>query len=428
MTTLSDYNNNPGNLRPPKGLTYEGQIGVDENGFAVFQTKEFGRKALLQDIRAKQKAGLNTPQSFVDKYAPAGQENKEESRDNYKLTLAAGLGLKSTNDPFPEGSEEKIADLITKFEGTTQPPGEPGAEPPAEPFDIPEGGDQAPTFKERLKEQLPGIAGAGVGSAIGTTLATGKKAKQGMDLFADYMRSQIGAKPMQIPDVSAPPGMGLPPAQGPLSNPPAGGRMTQNWIRAQDTTGRYEDVAQKARSMGEAHQMKEAAIAAENKIRQIAPEMAQDPRRAGLFLPTQIGSGPRGAPTVPINTPPSLLDEAIAKLGNIAKGGLRVLSSAPVAGALGGYGTVTSGIEAYEREKAGDRPGAALAGMGTLGALAAVPYPPAQGVGLAASALSPLSLMVLDRMRKIQAEPEPAPATEAEMQEASRPAFRYARP
>ena len=35
MTSIADYNNNPGNLRPPKGLTYEGQIGVDERGFVT---------------------------------------------------------------------------------------------------------------------------------------------------------------------------------------------------------------------------------------------------------------------------------------------------------------------------------------------------------------------------------------------------------
>ena len=38
MSTLAEYNNNPGNLRPPAGVKYDGQIGVDENGFAIFGT------------------------------------------------------------------------------------------------------------------------------------------------------------------------------------------------------------------------------------------------------------------------------------------------------------------------------------------------------------------------------------------------------
>ena len=115
MTSVADYNNNPGNLKP-KGFTYKGQIGVDDRGFAIFENKDAGRNALLQDIRAKQKQGLNTPESFIDKYAPAMAENPEEGRENYKMKMAQHLGLKSTTDPFPKGSEEKLADLIASFE------------------------------------------------------------------------------------------------------------------------------------------------------------------------------------------------------------------------------------------------------------------------------------------------------------------------
>jgi len=121
MTSIAEYNNNPGNIRPPKGLTYEGQIGIDDRGFAIFATKEAGRGALLQDIRAKQKQGLNNPNSFIDKYAPASAENPEEGRDNYKIRMAQHLGLKNTTDPFPKGSEEKIADLIASFEAGAAP-------------------------------------------------------------------------------------------------------------------------------------------------------------------------------------------------------------------------------------------------------------------------------------------------------------------
>jgi hypothetical protein len=115
MTSVADYNNNPGNLRP-KGFTYKGQIGVDERGFAIFENKDAGRNALLQDIRAKQRQGLNTPEAFINKYAPAMPENPEEGRENYKMRMAQHLGLKSTTDPFPKGSEEQLADLIASFE------------------------------------------------------------------------------------------------------------------------------------------------------------------------------------------------------------------------------------------------------------------------------------------------------------------------
>jgi hypothetical protein len=120
MTSIASYNNNPGNLKP-KGFTYEGQIGLDDQGFAIFATKDAGRSALIQDIRAKQKQGLNNPNAFIDKYTPAMKENPEEGRDNYKIRMAQHLGLKSTTDPFPAGSEEKIADLIATIEGGEAP-------------------------------------------------------------------------------------------------------------------------------------------------------------------------------------------------------------------------------------------------------------------------------------------------------------------
>ena len=120
MTSVADYNNNPGNLKP-KGFTYKGQIGLDDRGFAIFENKDAGRNALIQDIRAKQSQGLNNPNAFIDKYTPATKENPEEGRDNYKIFLAQNLGLKNTTDPFPKGSEEKIADLIAQFEGGSSP-------------------------------------------------------------------------------------------------------------------------------------------------------------------------------------------------------------------------------------------------------------------------------------------------------------------
>ena len=51
--TRSDFNNNPGNLRPPPGVKYYGMIGVDDKGFAIFENKDYGRQALINDINKK---------------------------------------------------------------------------------------------------------------------------------------------------------------------------------------------------------------------------------------------------------------------------------------------------------------------------------------------------------------------------------------
>jgi hypothetical protein len=117
---LSSYNNNPGNLRPPKGVTYQGQIGVDpKNGFAIFEDAELGRKALINDINQKLKRGINTPDAFIDVYSPAGKENPDDNQKNYKSYMARITGISSPSDSFPEGSAEKIADAITHFEAGT---------------------------------------------------------------------------------------------------------------------------------------------------------------------------------------------------------------------------------------------------------------------------------------------------------------------
>ena len=45
MGTIAQDYNNPGNLRPPKGVTYDGQIGIGDHGFAIFETPEAGKTA-----------------------------------------------------------------------------------------------------------------------------------------------------------------------------------------------------------------------------------------------------------------------------------------------------------------------------------------------------------------------------------------------
>ena len=136
MTTIAEYNNNPGNLRPPKGVTYKGQIGIDDKGFAIFENYDYGRGALINDIQIKQKRGINTPHSFIDIYTPASEENPEQARDNYKIGMAEHLGLKNTSDPFPENSAEKIAEFIEKFESGKQPQGSQQKENPNNPFAV----------------------------------------------------------------------------------------------------------------------------------------------------------------------------------------------------------------------------------------------------------------------------------------------------
>lgn len=187
MTTLSEYNNNPGNIRPAKGVKYEGMIGVDDKGFAIFETPKYGQQALTNDLTHKlEKRGIRTPAEFVDVYAPAGKENDEDARDNYKIYIANKLGLKSTTDPFPENAVPKLAQAVTAFEGgkwqeehkgeakdETQPeakPTEGAAEGEEERLKPVESSEATTAEKAAL-----GAAGAYTGAKVAGGIETGRK-------------------------------------------------------------------------------------------------------------------------------------------------------------------------------------------------------------------------------------------------------------
>jgi len=118
---VSKWNNNPGNLRP-SGWTYEGQIGVDGRGFAIFEDYESGRRALEKDIDIKLSRGINSPNKFIDYYLGDPKkdvENSAESRANYKKYVAKHLGMEDPDAEFAGDSVSKIADAVEAFEGGT---------------------------------------------------------------------------------------------------------------------------------------------------------------------------------------------------------------------------------------------------------------------------------------------------------------------
>ena len=114
---LSTWNNNPGNLRPPKGVTYKGQIATDpDTGFAIFADSDAGRNALEGDINIKLKRGISTPHDFVEAYLGKDPNNTNQNKIDYKQHITNSLGLNDPHDPFPENSTSKIADAVSSFE------------------------------------------------------------------------------------------------------------------------------------------------------------------------------------------------------------------------------------------------------------------------------------------------------------------------
>lgn len=382
-------------LKMPDKPGAAGEIGIMQIKPATAEMIGFPREKL--DIPTENiKAGLTYLKMGIDKFgdpvlAVAGYNAGHDHP--YFTNPSKGL---------PESTKTYLKS-IKSMGGFTQPEEEAEAEEPAAaPVEV---SDQ--DFMKQKGRIMTDVIGAGTGAAVAKGMDVGSKGVQFMGNLADTAKAMAGQA--RSGTLGAPGGLpgGLPPAQGPLQGPPAGGRMTQNWIGAQDTTGAYRDVGMKARSMGEAHQMKEAAIAAENKIRQIAPEMRQVPERAGLFIPSQTGAGPRGARTAPIPSAPP--PGPLSRVTEAAKTGATALGSSPVlSGALGGLGAAEGAQEFYKRYKAGDIPGMMISGVGTLGGLAtAVPNPIVRGVGTAISGASPLTLYLLDKMRQSGAEVPP---------------------
>lgn len=69
-------NNNPGNIRPDKRWTWQGQVGVDSGGYLVFDSMANGIRAMAVDLKNKiTKRGLNTIEKIIPVYAPAADNN-----------------------------------------------------------------------------------------------------------------------------------------------------------------------------------------------------------------------------------------------------------------------------------------------------------------------------------------------------------------
>jgi hypothetical protein len=85
-------NNNPGDLKPPMGLStyWDGQTGTDAEGFAVFEGEDWGWRALKIDVSTH--ALKNPEQSlagFIAQFAPSTENNTLA----YTEAVASALGV-----------------------------------------------------------------------------------------------------------------------------------------------------------------------------------------------------------------------------------------------------------------------------------------------------------------------------------------------
>lgn len=70
-------NNNPGNIRAVDGVTWDGQVGVDDAGFVIFDTPDLaGIRALAKVLRTYyEKHGLKNIYAMLQRYAPPSEND-----------------------------------------------------------------------------------------------------------------------------------------------------------------------------------------------------------------------------------------------------------------------------------------------------------------------------------------------------------------
>ena len=64
-------NHNPGNLRYVASVPWNGQVGDDGTGYAVFDTDEHGVRALGHQLQTYSSLGLNTVTAIITRSAPS---------------------------------------------------------------------------------------------------------------------------------------------------------------------------------------------------------------------------------------------------------------------------------------------------------------------------------------------------------------------
>jgi hypothetical protein len=386
MTTLAEYNNNPGNIRPAKGVKYEGLLGVDDKGFGIFATPENGQKALIGDLTYKLgKRGIKTPAEFVDVYAPASEENDEDARDNYKIYIAQKLGLKSTDDPFPENAVSSLAKAVTAFEGGKwqEPSGGEKTPAKADSEPSPAGSSESqygPTLIGAEPEERGGddadrdmsaLETGAIGSVLGGAAGSVYEAKAPVFRMAQRVGLLPGGKPITPSDAATlVEKVMTPDAQAAGARKTHGGENWQKSLTGISTPGAQMDKA----SLDLAKGMNQAVTGG-------APGFT-----GGKITEGGIILNPRDAAAVDVKRQAAVARAAenearfqqmmqnINKPNAVKQAASRVMSSAPAKGSLAGLGVGFNAQDAYNKFDQGDYTGGALStGAATASGLSLVP-------------------------------------------------------
>jgi hypothetical protein len=326
------------------------------------------------------------------------------------IAYNAGPELTYLSDPtkgkLPESTENYVRDIY-KLGGFTDMP------KPAEQEDQGDQGKDKNVTEEFLSkfqspeakaQALTDLMAMGAGAAGAKVAEVGSATASGLRDVRDILAAQAAAARQ-----------GTPPA--PIPTDPMHTRQMQGTTdggatgKARQTTFNTATSQQAAAAKQQADIMqqlqRQGVITGDAKsVMAKAPGLTATP--SGVLLPSsQVYADippPQGTTPPPR---PSLLQrtqQTTANVGRAMGRGMTAPFRSPIfSGGLGGLAAAEGGQEAYTRLKAGDDPGAAIAGVGALGGLATIfPNPAVRGVGLATAVGSPIAMYLYDKAKKAQ--------------------------
>ncbi len=113
-------NHNPMNLRYYAPINWNGQLGDDGHGYAVFETVEHGIRAGTKNlINGYFKRGVNTPLTIISRYAPS-HENPTDSYVRFIAGRMTGGNVNGIITP-DRTSMINLAKAIIHFENGSNP-------------------------------------------------------------------------------------------------------------------------------------------------------------------------------------------------------------------------------------------------------------------------------------------------------------------
>lgn len=110
-------NNNAGNIRANDAYQWQGQIGVDDAGFVIFDESENGLRALARVLLTyRNKYGLNTIEGIISRYAPPSENNTEAYIKHAVRAMGIGRNTPLTSQEYP-----RLMAVIVAHENGEQP-------------------------------------------------------------------------------------------------------------------------------------------------------------------------------------------------------------------------------------------------------------------------------------------------------------------